>query len=80
MKAYRASAANCGCTASTPRAAAIKFFEQFPNKRKCDVIEGVVDGPFFTVSFGRTSEGQWPARWKDIYKKQTDTLPDTVAA
>ena len=76
MKAYRASATGCGVTAATPRAAAEKFFTAFPNKRKCDVIEGETDGHFFTVAFGRASEGKWPQQWKNITRKDIGILID----
>ena len=76
MKAYRASATGCGVTSYTPKAAAEKFFSAFPNKRKCDIIEGETDGQFFTVAFGRASEGKWPQQWKNVTKKQASDLPD----
>jgi hypothetical protein len=80
MKAYRASANGSGFTAPTPRQAAIKFFTSFPTKRKCDIIEGEANDGFFTVKFGRASEGEWPQSWKAITKKQIDTLPDSEGA
>ena len=76
MKAYRASAAGCGATADTPKAAAEKFFTMFPTKRKCDIIEGQTDGRFFSVAFGRASTGEWPQQWKNITKKQIIELPE----
>lgn len=76
MKAYQAYASNCTATAETPRAAAIKFFADFPNKRKCNITEGETDGRFFTVRYGRKSEGDWPQSWKDITKKTANTLPE----
>jgi len=75
MKAFRASAAGCGITAPTPRAAAELFFVSFPNKRKCDVIEGEIDGAFFTVKYNKDA---WPRSWKDITKKGAAALPDTA--
>ena len=75
MKAYRASATGCGATAATPKEAAEKFFNTFPTKRKCNIIEGKADGNFFTVAFGRASEGQWPEQWKDVTKKKVSQLP-----
>jgi len=39
------------CSMETPQQAAIKFFETFPTKRKCDVIEGWV---------GRRFPGNYP--------------------
>lgn len=76
MKAYRAHGTDGHATASTPRAAALAFFAKYPTKRKCDVIEGAYDGQFFTVSYGRVSEGRWPASWKDVTKKTMNDLPD----
>mgnify|MGYP006393176841 FL=1 len=64
MKAFRASAAGgFGVTADTPRQAALALFDKHPEKRKCDVIEGEADGHFFTVAYGRASEGKWPKSW-----------------
>ena len=77
MKAYQAYAANLKTTAETPRQAAAQFFTKFPNKRKCSVIEGETDGHFFTVYYGRASEGKWPSSWKDVSKKMVNDLPDT---
>lgn len=78
MKAYQAHANGCTVTRDTPRAAAISFFETFPNKRKCNVVEGKTDGNFFVVSYGRPSLGQWPSSWRDVTKKTADTLPSEV--
>ena len=75
MKAFRASAKDCGLTRETPHAAAVAFFNEFPSKRKCDVIEGEADGHFFTVRFGRKTEGDWPKSWKGITKKTLIDLP-----
>jgi len=69
--AYRASASGGRyVTASTPSEAAELFFATFNKARKCDVIEGVKDGHFFTVAFGRTS----PKQWKDVTKNQAGEL------
>ena len=75
-KAYQAYATGASVTRDTPREAAKAFFEAFPNKRKCNVTEGETDGLFFTVAYGRSSEGQWPQSWKDVTKKTVDQLPD----
>jgi len=64
VKAFQAHAKGSTATAETPRAAAEKFFKNFPDRRKCSVIEGAVDGPFFTIKYGRKSEGEWPQSWK----------------
>lgn len=77
MKAYRASGKDSGVTRDTPRAAALAFFEAFPNKRKCDVIAGESDGHFFTVAFGiRYSACGMPQSWKDVTKKTAKELPE----
>lgn len=76
MKAYQAYATGgTKVTKATPREAAIAFFEQNPGKRKCNVIQGEQDGHFFTVRYGRRSEGDWPTSWKDVTKKTAPTLP-----
>lgn len=81
MKAYQAYAKGAQTKAKdSPRAAAVAFFEQHPTRRKCDVIEGTVDGAFFTISYGRASEGKWPSSWKDVTKKTAGELPDTTEA
>lgn len=61
-------------TAETAKEAATKYFEQFPISRKCNVIEGKIDGNFFTISYGRASSGEWPKSYKDVTKKQASTL------
>lgn len=75
MKAYQAHAKGTTATAETPRAAAEKFFKNFPDRRKCNVIEGETDGVFFTIKYGRKSAGEWPQSWTDITKKTVETLP-----
>jgi peptide methionine sulfoxide reductase MsrB len=77
MKAYQAYANGFRVTKETPRQAAIAFFEAYPNKRKCSIIEGTVDGNFFTVRYGRKSTCEWPSSWKDITKKTMVDLPDS---
>jgi hypothetical protein len=76
QKAFQAHASGCTVTASSARKAAQAFFEKFPNKRKCSIIEGTIDGLFFTVVYGRQSEGQWPQSFKDVTKKTMGELPD----
>lgn len=73
MKAYQAYGANCCVTALTAKAAGIKFFDTYPNKRKCDIVEGDADGIFFVVTYGLRANGAWPERFKNITKK---TLAD----
>lgn len=76
-KAFQAYASGAGtATAQSARKAAQKFFATFPGKRKCTVTEGTVDGIFFTVVYGRASDGEWPQRFADVTKKTVDTLPD----
>lgn len=60
MKQFKAYAKGCGIIADTPRQAARAFFDTFTDKRKCDIVQGVQDGHFFTVSYGRRSAGEWP--------------------
>ena len=78
MKAFQAYAKGATVVALTARAAARKFFERFPNRRKCNVIEGEADGLFFSIRYGRKSEGEWPQSWRDITKGQVETLPDVA--
>ena len=63
-------------TASTPRAAARAYFDAFPRSRKCSVIEGESDGPFFTMKFGRASHGEWPRTFPAVTPKGGDALPE----
>jgi hypothetical protein len=81
VKAFQAHAKGATVVAMTARAAARKFFERFPNRRKCSVIEGTVDGPFFSVRYGRVNNvGEWPQSWRDVTKAQVETLPDVAIA
>ena len=76
-KAFQAYATTgFSVTAPTARQAARLFFERFPTKRKCNVIEGVADDYFFTVTYGRRSDGNWPESFKDVTKKTALGLPD----
>ncbi len=78
MKAYQAYATGgTKVIKDTPKEAAVAFFEQNPGKRKCNVIEGTVDGHFFTVAYG-ISTGQRPASWKEVTKKRAIELPNTA--
>lgn len=77
VKAFLAySGSRSSVVADTPSAAALLFFEKNPRARKCDIIEGVTDGHFFTVAYGRASEGRWPKSFKDVTKKQAATVGD----
>ena len=60
--------------APTAREAAQLFFTANPRARKCDVIEGTHDGRFFTVSYGRVSDGGWPKSFKGVTR---NNLPNT---
>jgi hypothetical protein len=57
------------------REAALVFFAENPGKRKCQVIEGTSDGRFFTITYGRHSDGRSPQSWKDVTKKSCQMLP-----
>lgn len=70
--AFQAYANGDTCTAETPRAAATEFFERFPNRRKCNLIEGKIDGSFFTVAYDPKA---WPKSFKNVTKKMIQTLP-----
>lgn len=73
--AYQAYGNAGKVTAETPREAAQAYFDTFPGSRKCNLIEGTIDGPFFTVVYGRKSEGQWPQAYKDVTNKMVAGLP-----
>jgi hypothetical protein len=78
MKAFQAYGTDgTRVTRPTPKEAAIAFFEQNEGKRKCNVVEGKVDGHFFTVSYGRASAGNWPQSWKNVTKKSAQELPES---
>ena len=76
QKAFQAYRDGGTVTASSARKAAAEFFKRFPSKRKCNVMEGSIDGQFFTVFYGRTSEGDWPQSYRDVTKKTMIELPD----
>ena len=76
MKAYQAWGPAGKVTGDTPANAATLYFQKFPRARKCDVTEGEDDGVFFTVTYGRKSDGQWPRSWKNVTKKMASTLGD----
>lgn len=75
MTAYRAYGKSGHVTHATPRAAALAYFDSFPASRKCNVVQGKVDGQFFTVTYGLASDGQWPTSYKDVTKKTAGDLP-----
>lgn len=70
MKAYKAYGTRGHVTDDSPKKAAKKYFDTFPDSRKCDVIEGEYDGLFFTVKFGRVSSGEWPYSVKTLLKSR----------
>ena len=72
MKAFKAYSSHGWATAETPRAAAEKFFSDFPSARKCSIIEGVVNGKLFSTTYG---PGEWPKSWKDVTRKTLADLP-----
>lgn len=61
-------------TAETAREAALKYFITFPKSKKCNIAEGEIDGHFFTVKYGRNSNGELPKSYKDITKKQVSEI------
>lgn len=78
MKAFQAYATGgTNVTRPTANEAAVAFFEQNPSKRKCDVIEGELDGHFFTICYGIGREGK-PKSWRDVTKKTAQALPGLV--
>lgn len=55
--------------APTPEAAVARFWELNPTARKCNVVEGESDGHFFSIRYGRYSEGDWPMSANDVTRK-----------
>jgi hypothetical protein len=68
---FQAYAKDCRITGDTPKDAASKFFSAFPTKRKCNIIEGVLDGPFFVVAY---DSKKWPYSKNDVTKKMVNEL------
>lgn len=66
MESFKAYSKHGGIVADTPKDAAAKFFDKFPNARKCDIIAGVVDGSFFTVAF---QAGRKSTSWDNVTRK-----------
>jgi hypothetical protein len=60
--------------ADSPRAAALAFFEANPARRKCNIVAGVIEGAFFTVSYGCASNGEWPESYRDVSRAQAESL------
>jgi hypothetical protein len=75
MKAFQAYASGARVTEPNARAAARKFFETYPTRRKCDIIEGEADEHRFTVRISLLA-GNKLQSWRDITKKQVETLPE----
>lgn len=69
--AFQAYAKGDRATADTAFDAARIFFERFPNRRKCNLIEGTTDGKFFTVVYGKGAGRSF----KDVTKKTAENLP-----
>ena len=69
IKAFKAYGKAGYVTRETAKQAAITYFEEFPSSRKCNVIEGCIEGEFFIVTHGKASEGNWPVSYKDVTKK-----------
>ena len=63
---FRAYAKDAQSTYSAdPMEAARHFFTENPKKRKCDVLEGYLDGPAFVVAY---SAGKMPRSFKGVTK------------
>ena len=75
MRAFQAySNGNFRVTCETPRAAALAFFKQFPEKRKCTIVEGDANDRFFTITYCLLN-GKKPQRWENVTKGMAATLP-----
>ena len=72
--AFQAYASGDCCTRETAREAATEFFAQFPNRRKCNVTEGKIEGDFFVVALSSNPKVRGRS-FKDVTKKMVDTLP-----
>ena len=75
MKEYQAYAKGDYAYGDTPRAAARAFFDKYPARRKCNIIEGELDGGFFRIVYDPKT---WPYSAKDVTKKTIDQLPESV--
>lgn len=74
MKAFQAYGPAGKVTRETAKQAAEAYFSEFPKSRKCDVIQGEDDGLFFTVTYGRKSDGKWPLSYKNVTRKTISEL------
>lgn len=75
-KAFQAYGTQGRITKPTAREAAVAYFEAHPKSRKCNVVEGIDDGNFFTVAYGRRSQGEWPKSYKDVTRKTMLDIKD----
>lgn len=71
MNAFQAISNKGTALGMTAKEAAIAYFEKFPTSRKCDIREGVLDGNFFQVAYGRNVT---TLKLKDVTKKMIDIL------
>ena len=69
VKAFKAHGKAGHVTRETAKAAALAFFAEFPSSRKCNIIQGEIDGGFFFVTYVKSSNGEWPMSYKDVTKK-----------
>lgn len=76
MKEFQAYGKAGSANATSAQLAAKLYFEKFPSSRKCNVIQGKTDGHFFTVTYGKNSDGEWPLSFKDVTKKSLSGLPE----
>lgn len=74
MKAFQAYGHAGKVTRDTAKQAAESYFIEFPKSRKCDVIQGESDGLFFTVTYGRKNDGEWPTSYKNVTRKTISEL------
>ena len=72
MKAFKAYGKAGHVTRGTPRGAAWAYFAEFPASRKCSVIEGETDGPFFVTTYSPVRAHFYA---KDVTKNQVAELP-----
>lgn len=72
MKVFQAYGTGDSVYGDTPQEAALSYFLANPRSRKCSVVQGTREGAFFTVAYGRASEGNWPESYRDITRKQAE--------
>ncbi len=79
--AYRAignTYMDCGQSAATPRAAAESFFQRFPRKRKCTVLEGVLERGRFVQIYSLINDELSHASFVGVTRKSMLDLPGGV--